>query len=79
MPGAYSAFPPVDSVVLPAMPQLTSLNITQPLPSITAATGPAPVQCSDWNTLNGWIAQHPVEAVAVLALGTLAALYLKRK
>ena len=48
-------------------PPVTVYSIQQPLPDIAGALRPSPVsQCSPWGDLNGMIAAHPVESVAVL-------------
>ena len=55
---------------LPPLPVLTPLNITPPIPDITAATIPVPLEasCTMWNQVNGWIAQNPYVAVGILIL-----------
>lgn len=65
----------VTQAVVAAMPpgkpaNLTPKTIVQPMPDITAALSPIPVQqCSLWESVNGWISDNPLLAAALLVGG----------
>ena len=76
-PAPVLAAPPVP-ITLPPLPALTPANIVQPLPDISAAVAPVPIDlCNWWSELNGWIAAHPETALFILAGAT--ALLWRRK
>lgn len=59
----------VAAAVPPSVPaRLTPQSIVNPLPDISLTLAPVPVAtCSDWQGLNGWIADHPLLATGILA------------
>jgi hypothetical protein len=67
---------PVAQAMPPTAPAtLTPATIVAPMPSITAALAPEPAQtCSDWQSVNGWIADNPLFAAAI-AVGAFAIIY----
>lgn len=58
---------------LPALPALTSDNITPPIPDVGLAVMPTPMvaDCGWWWNLNQWIAQNPQLAVGILLVGSI--------
>jgi hypothetical protein len=71
-PPVVAPVPPGVVTSLPTVPPpaLTPHNIVQPLPDIQAAVMPAQAPCSQWQALNGWIAQNPMWAVMILGIVT---------
>lgn len=54
----------------PPIPTLTPENIVAPLPDITRVLAPSPSpvpSCTPWCVINGWIGEHPLLAVAMVA------------